>query len=190
MVFLFYALVAPVVAGAGAVGKGTTSIAPVVIIGAMANLASLNVRRVFVASVVAALVVLPLTSLPTVTPSTVASDNTTGQKAAALLPSLVSEQRCLGKPLVLMTRNPWEITQATGFRTVQIPNDSLSEILSVAREYHMTDIELSSARAALHDVKALTDLAGPLAQSPELAPQDCASIGLRWRRRRHCTDGG
>ena len=167
--FLIYALVAPVVAGAGAVGKGMTSIAPVLVVGAMVQLSKLRLRVVAIAAIVAVLAAAPLLTLASRTRATIGGDNNVGANAARLTPLLAAEQRCVDKPVVLMARNPWELTQATGFRTVQIPNGSLDDILRVAHEYAATDIQFFSGRAALSDVAQLTSAGGPFAPTPEIS---------------------
>jgi Dolichyl-phosphate-mannose-protein mannosyltransferase len=166
-VFFFYAITAPVVSSKGAESKGLASIMPVLVVGAMAQLARMKWPAVVVGLIVAGLIVEPVLSLATTTRYTVAANNDVGRTAAQLIPQLQTESACLGRPVVLMTRQPWEITQATGTRTVMIPNAPLADILRVAARYAVTDIYFDDKRAA-----ALTDAVldaeagtGPLAPS-------------------------
>jgi hypothetical protein len=153
--FLFYALVAPVVASTGAVGKGMVTILPVVVIAGLDGLARSRVRPAFVALVVGVLVAFPCLHLADATNSVIASNNGAGARYAAWMPWLAAESACLGRPVVVMTRDPWEFTQATGYRSVMIPNGPLDHILTTALRYHVTDIEPTTQRAALSKVSEL-----------------------------------
>ncbi len=159
--FLSYALVAPVVSGTGAMSKGMVTILPIIVVGASVQLSRLALRPVVVAGLVVVLAAAPLLSFSATTRSTITANNAFGHRAVALEPALRSEQACLGRPVVLMTRSPWELTQATGIRSVQIPNGPLDQILSVARRYGVTDIEDTDRREALRYITALTSRYGP-----------------------------
>ena len=89
-------------------------------------------------------------------------------ESIALAAPLSAEARCIGKPLVIMTRNPWEVTQATGYPSVQIPNGSLADILAVAHRYRVTDIELNGSRRALNNKASLLAPGGPFTRSRAL----------------------
>jgi len=162
--FAFYLLAAPVVADAGTVAKGMVTILPVLVIGALVQLARLSVRPTVAIVFVAVLVLAPLNSIAGTTRATIRQNNAVGRSAFALRPILESEQRCLGRPTVLMTAAPWEVTQATGFRTVQIPNDPLDDVFRIARKYGVTDIQFSTLRPALHGLRALAVPGGALRQ--------------------------
>jgi hypothetical protein len=120
---------------------------------------------VAVGCVAAVLALAPLGTLATATRGIISNNNATGARYAALIPAFRAEQDCLGEPVVVMTRNPWELTEATGIPSVQIPNDSLDTVLAVARRYHVTDIELNDGRSALRDRKSLLAPDGPLVRS-------------------------
>lgn len=160
--FLSYSLVAPVVSGTGAMSKGMVTILPIIIVGALVQLSRLALRPVVVATLVVVLAAAPLLTLAGATRSTVTANNAFGHRAVALEPALRSEQACLGRRAVLMTRSPWELTQATGIRSVEIPNGTLAQILRTARWYGVTDIEDTDRRDALRDITALTSRGGPL----------------------------
>jgi hypothetical protein len=160
--FAFYLLVAPVVAGAGAVAKGMVTIMPVLVVGALAQLAKFAVRPVVAVAFVVVLVLAPLNSIAGTTRAVIGANNGVGKSALALRPILVSEQRCLGEPTVLMTTAPWEVTQATGFRTVQIPYAPLDDVFRIARKYGVTDIQFGKSRPALHELSALAVPGGAL----------------------------
>jgi hypothetical protein len=67
-----------------------------------------------------------------------------------------------------MTRQPWEINQATGVSTVMLPTGSLAEILEVARQYGVTDIENPAVRLDAPTVAKALAADGPLARSAAL----------------------
>lgn len=176
LVFAFYTLVVPVVGGA--VNKNMTAILPVLVVGAMVQLANLGFRPATTLSIAAVLALAPVLALPSVTQAVIAMNNNNGEVAAQLTPLLLKEQGCIGTPVILMTRNPWEVTQATGFRTVMIPNGPLADILEVARRYGVTDIQLTPNRAASLNPAVSEAYAGsgPLALSPSFPDQSVLRI--------------
>jgi hypothetical protein len=163
-VVAFYAVVVPVVGSGGGFDKAMAALAPTIVVGAIAQLDKLPYRPSVIAAFAALLLVAPLLSEPSAA-SIVENNNASGDSAAALGPALRAEQSCIGKPVVLMTRNPWEITEATGVPTVMIPNAPLPEILDVAQRYGVTDIQLNPTRAwALGAAVEMADSGqGPLA---------------------------
>ncbi|HEY3118079.1 MAG TPA: hypothetical protein VGK54_15155 [Chloroflexota bacterium] len=167
VVVVFYALVVPVVSSAGGVDKAMATIVPVVVVGAILQLQKLRFRPAATASIVAVMALGPLLTLPA-SNAYIGANNQTGDGAAMLTSSLRTEQMCIGTNVVLMTRNPWEITQATGFPTVMIPNAPLAGILEVAHRYRVTDIQLSQTRvwALAGAVKQADAGYGPLAPAP------------------------
>ena len=57
--------------------------------------------------------------------------------------------RNLTDDVVIMTRNPWQVHLATGFKTIQIPNDDLETIYRVATKYGADYMILPAPRLAL-----------------------------------------
>lgn len=53
---------------------------------------------------------------------------------------------------VLMARDVWDVYEATGFRTVMIPNNDLETILFVARHYGVEYMLMPAPRQALEDI--------------------------------------
>jgi hypothetical protein len=163
--FLFDALVAPVVAGAGAVVKLMVTAVPILVVAAVVQLGRLKLHTVLTALCCLVLICYPLLTLAHNSQATVRHNNQVGRSVATLIPSLRQEAACLGRPVVLMTRQPWEDNQATGVRTVQIPNGSLADILAIAQQYGVTDIENPAVRLNAPTLaKALAD-DGPLTTS-------------------------
>jgi hypothetical protein len=156
-VFGFWALVAPAASLGGGPVKCLATIMPVFVIGALMQLDRLAVPGRAGLAICLVIVAVPVADVARSTVGPLVGNNATGSAAAELRPMLRSEQACLDRPVVLMTRNPWEISQATGFPTVQIPNAPLPEILQVASRYGVTDIELTPARRALADDKRLLE---------------------------------
>lgn len=159
-------VITPVVADAGASIKVQAAVLPVVVICAMTGLARLQLPRGAAVGIVALLVALPCLVLAQRTRASVANANRVGASQQRLGHYLDAESACLGRPVVLMTRNPWELTEALGIRSVQIPNAPLDDILAVARRYGVTDILMTSTRPALAKTAALLAPGGPLSRSP------------------------
>jgi hypothetical protein len=51
--------------------------------------------------------------------------------------------------MVVMTRDPWELTYQTGLRSVEIPNNGLDVILQVAHQFGANYLVLPAPREAL-----------------------------------------
>jgi hypothetical protein len=54
--------------------------------------------------------------------------------------------------VVVMSRDPWELYEATGLTAVMIPNNDLETILQVANHYHVQYMILPAPRADLHKI--------------------------------------
>lgn len=67
-------------------------------------------------------------------------------QAAQITPSSVAIARWVAAntppDAVVMTRNPWELSFHSGRHTVMIPYDTLDAILAVAKQYHVTYLQL------------------------------------------------
>jgi len=147
----FWAGIAPTISGGGGLAKCLATVLPVLVICALTqlDLMALPGRQKLIICLL--LVAVPATDVASTTVSVIQGNNAIGANSVALKPMLRAEEVCLDHPVILMTRSPWEITQATGFPTVQIPNASLFEILQVAARYGVTDIELTPSRPAIAD---------------------------------------
>lgn len=82
------------------------------------------------------------------------------------LHTVLEADESLGREIVVMTRHPWQLTYATGYRTIQIPNNDLPTILAVADQYGATHLLLTRhaarVRSALGGVYAGTEQDGRL----------------------------
>ncbi|HET6210648.1 MAG TPA: hypothetical protein VFD94_09720 [Jatrophihabitans sp.] len=155
LVFVVDAGVAPVISGAGATVKVMVTGVPILVVAAVVQLGRTRLPVAVTALVCVALLGLPLVTLARDSRSVVRHNNAVGEWVGSQLPALRSEQACLNRPLVLMTREPWEFNQVSGYATVQLPNGSLADILAVARKYGVTDIQNPTYRPALHQMAAL-----------------------------------
>ena len=108
----------------------------------------------------------PLTSVAYHSRATIRHNNDIGRTAAGLAGPLRAEAGCLGRPVVLMTRESWEVNQATGVPTVALPTGSLADILDVARQYGVTDIDNPAVRLDRATMAAAIGPDGPLVRSP------------------------
>lgn len=184
--FLFDALVAPVVAGAGATLKGMVTVIAVPIVAVLVALAGSGFRRSIIVVGCALLVLSPLAQLPRISKAVVRHNNGFGQAAASLGPALKREQKCLDRPVVMMTRAPWEFTQATGVPSVQIPAGSVADVVAVAREYGVTDIEDPQIRPQLSDLSAMLAATGPLTLAEHFGSRRIYRIRATTAGHAHC----
>jgi hypothetical protein len=151
VVFGFHALVTPVASSTGAWIRSLVAFVPVLIIAALEVAASIPrwaVLRIAAITLVVVAASAPLGWAHGVSEGVVARHNAMGVKVARLLP-LLSASAPSGRPVVVMTRNPWELTEVTGIPAVQIPNNDLCTILGTARRYGVTTVVLPAHRTAL-----------------------------------------
>ncbi|HST48612.1 hypothetical protein [Jatrophihabitans sp.] len=165
LVVIFECLIAPAVAAGGAIVKVMITGVPVLLVLAVVQLGRLRLPAVLTAICCVILVGYPLTSVAYNSRATVRHNNDIGRAAAGLASTLRAEAGCLGRPVVLMTRQPWEINQATGVSTVMLPTGSLAEILEVARQYGVTDIENPGVRLDPATLAGALATDGPFARS-------------------------
>jgi hypothetical protein len=165
LVFAFDALITPAVAAGGAVVKLMITAVPILVVLAVVQLSRLRLHPVLTAICCITLVGYPLTSVAYNSRATIRHNNGIGRAAAALITPLRQEAGCLGEPVVLMTRQPWEINQATGVATVALPTGSLADILDLARQYGVTDIDNPAVRLDAATLSAALAADGPLARS-------------------------
>lgn len=200
---VFESTVTPVVAGAGSVQKSGIALAPVLVIGALQRARRLPGLRpdmprflrgwdwllqivAFAAAI--ALMVFPSLQLGRLTTRTVAGGNQIGHRAVLLKPALTAEQARLGnRKLILMTSNPWDVTETTGFPTVVVPQASVCTILKTAYKFHATDIETRQGNRPQHKIEWLAHHGGPftaVVRGPGYRLYRIDDDGMQW-----CADG-
>jgi hypothetical protein len=162
LVVLVDVLIAPVVSSSGAISKAMVSINALVVVAGLSSIERLELRTRTLMVLCGLLIAFPLAFMNATSTADIASNNANGDAAVALGRALRPERACLAQPMVLMTRDTWEFTQATGIPAVQIPNGSLADILRIARRYHVTDIRWTPARSALQPIGRLASTNGPL----------------------------
>ncbi|HEV2887883.1 MAG TPA: hypothetical protein VGX49_13295 [Jatrophihabitans sp.] len=165
VVFVFDALIVPAVAEGGAIVKVMITGVPILLVLAVVQLGRLRLHPVLTALCCLVLAGYPLTSVAFNSRATIRHNNDIGRAAAGLATPLRTEAGCLGRPVVLMTRQPWEINQATGVATVALPTGSLAEILEVARQYGVTDIDNPAIRLDAATMAGALAADGPFARS-------------------------
>lgn len=162
---------APLVA-AGATLKSFVTLAALLVVAAVAGLVRVRPHWWLTVIVAAILILGPLPTLSQQTESVISYNNKVGFGVIKYTKQLQAEQACLHRPLVLMTRQPWEISQATGFATVQLPSGSLDDIMAVVRKYGVTDVLDPSIRPAFADITKMTGPDGPLTTTTNLPSKD------------------
>lgn len=166
LLFSLHAFVTPVVSSAGAWANSLPALFPFLVIGALEAMGELVTRRHHFTLALIAIVAFPvavqmLSHFPDETRNLISSNNAVAATPQKLLLLLERERLCLGVEIVVMTRNPWEFTEVTGIRSLQIPNNGLDEILKIGERYHATHLLLPAPRAALSDVASITLPNGP-----------------------------
>lgn len=164
-VFFLNAFIVPAVAEGGAIVKVMITGVPILLVLAVVQLSRLRLHPALTAICCILLIGYPLTSVAYHSRATIRHNNDIGRAAAALAGPLTAEAGCLGRPVVLMTRRPWEVNQATGVATVALPTGSLAQILQVAQRYGVTDIENPAVRLDAATMTRALAADGPLARS-------------------------
>jgi hypothetical protein len=139
-VSFLHIIVTPVVSAAGGWVKSAPLLLPFLVTAALIGIERVTKRAALRAGLVALLIVPSLTQLASESRATITANNFVGQSLAALRATLKGEADCVDGEVVVMTRNPWELTEATGFRSVQIPNESLDVISAEAARWDVTHI--------------------------------------------------
>ena len=158
---------APLV-NAGATLKAFVTIAPLLIIGAVVCLVRLRLPVWLIVPIAAVLLISPLPTLRQQNRSVIHYNNAVGRNLLRYQRQLHAEQACLNRPLVVMTRQPWEFTEVTGYSTVQYPSGSVQDVLTVVRKYGVTDIYDPQIRQVFGDMASATGPNGPLAATREM----------------------
>jgi 4-amino-4-deoxy-L-arabinose transferase-like glycosyltransferase len=161
-VALLYIVVTPAISATGAWVKTLPLLLPFIVTAALVGVARVTKRGAFRVCLVALLIVPSLTQLSSETRSVIRGNNFVGLEFRTLTPILKSESACVEGEVVVMTRYPWELTQATGFRSVQIPNAPVGEIRKVAERWGVTDILVSAKRPQLIGLAQLERVRGDL----------------------------
>lgn len=148
--FVLHATITPVASAAGAYSR---SLPPVVSMLLVATLLGLKVLRVgpgLSALALGLAVSWPWYQLSKGAPLRVVRENNeVAMRLTAIKRALDQDARCLGVPIVVMTRDPWELTELTGYRSVQIPNGPLDAIVATGRRFGVTHLVHTPRRAAL-----------------------------------------
>ena len=79
----------------------------------------------------------------------IAAQTKLGRQLEQVAAILDSERAQSDREIVVMTRNPWEVYHTTRYRAIQIPNDDIGAIISVANHYRVSHLLLPAPREAL-----------------------------------------
>jgi hypothetical protein len=150
--YALHLLVTSGVSSGGGLQKSSLALAPAVVIGSSNLLSRLIRSRGDLALVpIGIFVVASMISLPGSFSREVETNNSIGTLQSNLAIELAAFTPCPLDDYVVMTRNPWEFNQATGLRTIQIPNESMGTILDVANRYGVTHIVPDPTRPQISD---------------------------------------
>lgn len=167
--FAFHTIVTPVASGAGAYSRSLPAVVAILVAGALAGLVRLGVSGLPSIALMALLVGWPWYERAKGASARVVRDNDlVADRLEAVRKSLADDARCMTEPVVVMTRDPWELTALTGHRSVQIPNADAETILATARRYGVTHLVASPRRPALES-PLITAAFTPVPERAELS---------------------
>jgi len=73
---------------------------------------------------------------------------------------IIENDHDTGEEIIVMTRAPWELTYSTGYRSIQIPNDSIDVIYQTAIKYKVNYLLLPAPREDLQPIYDQTVIDG------------------------------
>jgi hypothetical protein len=146
--FLAQAVAMPVVALGGTWMRSLLAYVPLLVIAALLGLSRVRLGVLIggAALAVASVALIAETSLPT---SVVTRNNTAGDTVTAYAPYLAKDEP--RADVVVMTRDPWQVNEVTGFPSVMIPDGPLCTVESIAKRYRATDFVTARQRPELGD---------------------------------------
>ena len=158
LLFLFYTLVATAVSLSSAFERSALAIAPFLLVVMVDGLVHVVRSRAVAAVIVAVLTGILLAEGVRSTEDQIATQNRFGRMFERLTPVVAADAAARDQAnVVIMTRDPWEVSFITGYAAIQVPNDDLDSILAAARRYDANYLLLPAQRAALD----------PLVDAPE-----------------------
>lgn len=144
--------ITPVASGSGAVSRTLPAVLALVVVAAISGAIAIRAGAGVTVAAVALLLVWPWYEQSKGMPlRDVRENNAVAERLAVLHSALDREARCFQRPVVVMTREPWQLTELTGYRSIQLPNADLDTILATAKRYGVTHLMPSFRRRALTD---------------------------------------
>ncbi|MBE7478575.1 MAG: glycosyltransferase family 39 protein [Polyangiaceae bacterium] len=152
--------ITPVASGSGAVSRTLPAVLALVVVAAISGAIAIRAGAGVTVAAAALLLVWPWHEQAKGMPlRDVRENNAVAERLAVLHGALDREARCFHRPVVVMTREPWQLTELTGYRSIQIPNADLDTILATAKRYGVTHLMPSFRRRALGDPRLLAAFA-------------------------------
>jgi hypothetical protein len=135
-VFLFDAVISPVASLAGAWGRSSAAYLPILLIAALLGASRLPWGRTIGWTALLASIALPQLGAVSAATTAIDQNNAFGQDIRVYADFITQAEA--GGHGAVMTREPWETTEITGYPSVQIPDNDLCTAVSTARRYGAT----------------------------------------------------
>jgi hypothetical protein len=135
-VFVFDAVVSPVASLAGAWGRSSAAYLPILLIAAVLGASRLPWGRTVAWTALVVSIALPQVGAVSPAARAIAQNTVFGQDIRVYADFVTQAEA--GGHGVVMTREPWETTEITGYPAVQIPHNDLCTAVSIARRYGAT----------------------------------------------------
>jgi hypothetical protein len=135
-VFLFDAVVSPVASSAGAWLRSATAFLPLLLIAALLGACRVPWGRTVGWSALLATVAWPWLAGSSAAAAAINQNNAFGRDIAVYAGYIADAEA--GRHGTVMTREPWETTEITGYPSVQIPNNDLCTIVAIGHRYGAT----------------------------------------------------
>ena len=148
-VSFLYVVVTPGISGAGGWYKSASILLPFIATAALIGVQQVSKRPMLRVGVLALLIVPSLAHLASDSRAVIRENNAVGAGSSVLKQTLNAEAGCVTGEVVVMTRDPWELTEATGYRSVQIPNEPADVILKEAQHWGVTHVLADASRPQL-----------------------------------------
>jgi hypothetical protein len=150
--FCFYSLVVPISSGGAGFTRSSMSLIPILVIIAI-DMLDRAVSNKFVVVITILLIVNSSFDRSIQSAYEQLDENAKlGQEMERLSRLLHSQEVDGEEEIVIMTRNPWQVNYSTKYMAIQIPNEDLETIYSVALKYGADYLLLPAPREALVEI--------------------------------------
>lgn len=135
-VFLFDVIVSPIASLGGAWARSYAAYLPILVIAALLGVSRLPWGRTLGWSAMIVVLIWPL--FGAVSPAALAVGRNNGFGDDVLqYADLITKAEAM-QPGVIMTREPWEVTENTGYPSIQIPDNDFCTVAAIAKRYGAT----------------------------------------------------
>jgi hypothetical protein len=156
LLFSFYSLIVPISSGGAGFTRSSMSLIPILVIIAVDTLTKFAQNRMVVVVIILLIAISSYSKSVQFTYEQLEENRRLGLEMERLnqvfAREVQNDEHDEDDEIVIMTRNPWQVYHTTRHKTIQIPNEDLETIYSVAIKYGADYLLLPAPRDALVDL--------------------------------------